>query len=160
MIDQALHEKEGRARVDSIEPFPQRKIGVDEAAAIGGPGGIDQRVDAPEPLQREVEDRVGRMRVFEIRRDECASRAGAFDRRDRRRGLRRVASDDDDRRGALTSGANRDRQANALACAGNEDSSALQSRSLPYERSRARGFQNWSKAGKSQSLEHHTLCAR
>jgi hypothetical protein len=72
MVDEVLHQKERRARVDGKEPVPQGKIRVDQRAAIRCGGRIDKRVDAAEPLRRKVEDRVWRVRLFEIRLDKCA----------------------------------------------------------------------------------------
>ena len=86
-------------------------MGVDQRASIGGGGRIDERIDAREAGNCEIEDHVRRIRAFEISLDESASRAGAFDGLDGRRGLVSVPSDDDDSLSALGGGGGRGRGA-------------------------------------------------
>lgn len=117
VIDEPLHEKEGRAGVHRVELVPKRQIRIEDRSAIREAGRIDERIDPPELFYREVEDHVQRTRALEIRLDECADRASALDGLYGGRGFAGVPSDDDDRLGALGSGACRDRQTDALGCA-------------------------------------------
>ena len=59
MIDELLHEKERRARIDRVKPLPKREVRVGDGAAIGQTRGVDERVDVVEALQRGVEDASG-----------------------------------------------------------------------------------------------------
>ena len=79
MIDQPLHEKEWRARIDREEPVPEFHVRVDERSSVRKGGGIHQPVDMIESLERGVEDQIRRIGLFEIRRHEQGGRPAALD---------------------------------------------------------------------------------
>ena len=72
MTRERLHEKERRPRVDGVKPIPQRQIGVEQRSAVGEGGGIGQRVDMAELLQRAGENPRRGVGVLEVGGDELA----------------------------------------------------------------------------------------
>ena len=79
MIDEPLHEKEWRSRVDRKESVPEFHVCFSERSPVREGGGIDQAVDMAEALERRVEDQVRRIGLFEVRRHEKGGRPASLD---------------------------------------------------------------------------------
>jgi hypothetical protein len=92
VIDQPLHEKEWRARVDREEPVPEFHVRFGERSSVRKRSGIHQPVDMIESFERGVEDQVRRIGLFEIRGHEQGGRPASLDFRRRGRALVRVSS--------------------------------------------------------------------
>ena len=114
VIDQPLHEKEWRSRVDREEPVPEFHVRFDERSPVRKGGGIHQPVDVTEPLERGVEDQIRRIGVFEIRRHEQGGRPASLDLSRRGCALVRVASCHHETFGASAGDRLGDGQAHAL----------------------------------------------
>ena len=114
VVDEPLHQKEWGSRVDGEEPLPEPHVSFRERSPVGESGGIDQRVDAAEPLERRVEDQIRRAGVLEIRRHEQGGRAASLDLRRCGRAFARVSARHHETLGAGARGRLRDGQADAL----------------------------------------------
>ncbi len=70
MIDEPLHEKERRARVDREQPVPESHVRFYERSSVCQRGGIHQPVDMTKSLESGVEYQIRRVGMFEIRDNE------------------------------------------------------------------------------------------
>ncbi len=133
MPRERLHEEERRARVDGVEPVPQRDVGVNQRAAIGRAAALTSASTWPKPLQRRCEDTRRRVGIGEISGEEAAFGAERGDFLGGARALRRIAADDEHAARARVGGALGDREADALRPAGDDDDLSLQT-VLPRQR--------------------------
>ena len=123
-----LNEEEGRAHVDVEDLVEALLGGVENIAAVGERGGVDQRIDAAEPLLRLGDHlaAVGDLRQIRLDEDGRTTRRRNF-AGDPLAPLRVAAADDDSRRAALGEQP-RDGLAQPLGAAGDDGDPAAQIR--------------------------------
>ncbi len=114
VIDEPLHEKEWRSRVDREEPVPEFHVRFGERPPVSQGGGIHQGVDMTEALERRVEDQIRRIGLFEIRRHKQGGRPASLELSRRGRAFVPVASRHHETFGAGAGDRLGDRQAHAL----------------------------------------------
>ena len=116
-----LHQEEGRAHVDRHHPVEELGRGVEDGAAIGEAGGIDQNVDAAEGLVGRRDHGPAVLHRGEVGGDEVHRHAGvAGDRGGDRIALFAVAPARDDAGGPRLREDAGDRRAEPLRAAGND----------------------------------------
>ena len=116
----ALNQEERRAHIDVEDLVVALFRGVENIAAIGDPGGVDQRVDAAEAAIGFADHGAAVGDFGKVRPDEIGGTAGLRDRRRDPLAVGGVAPADDETRRAALGEQPGDGLANALSAAGDD----------------------------------------